>query len=306
MQINLTGFLDRDTPAFMEALWKLLLEAQQDVTGVPRSFVEQKKEEMRKAREGDTRAIDERDRRARLDEIRDGERGGRGGGRGGRGDGRGDGRGRGRGRGGRGGFDERGGGGGGGDRARDSGWGNRGGGPGPGPGGVSSFIILHVIYNSCHLSLLAAVSLAPRHHTSANHDQSPPKARALLPRAASGQHPGAARPPAIVAHARGPARARRHHPDGDLLGAGPPYRAVLPAAPPRGRCRARRHHTAGDRKNPPSRLRASANGASRTAQAAARPHDGVVRPPAHAADPDRRPASTRAGAAGRLRAASAA
>ncbi len=61
MQINLTGFLARDTPSFMEALWKLLLEAQQDLTGVPRSFVEQKKEEMRKAREGDTRAIDERD-----------------------------------------------------------------------------------------------------------------------------------------------------------------------------------------------------------------------------------------------------
>lgn len=134
MQINLTGFLTNDTPAFMEALWKLLLEAQQDITGVPRTFVEQKKEEMRKAREGDTRAIDERDRRARLDEIRDGERGGRGGGRGGRGDGRG----RGRGRGGRG-FDDRGGGGG--DRARDSGWGNRGG----GPGGVS------ILFNSAFI-----------------------------------------------------------------------------------------------------------------------------------------------------------
>jgi serine/arginine repetitive matrix protein 1 len=127
MQINLTGFLTKDTPTFMDSLWKLLLEAQQDVTGVPRTFVEQKKEEMRKAREGDTRAIDERDRRARLDEIRDSERGGRGGGRGGRGDGRGRGRG---GRGGRGGFDERGG-----DRPRDSGWGNRGG----GPSGVSAF-----------------------------------------------------------------------------------------------------------------------------------------------------------------------
>ncbi|KAF9476945.1 PWI domain-containing protein, partial [Pholiota conissans] len=50
MQINLTGFLTKDTPVFMDALWKLLLEAQQDVTGVPRTFVEQKKEEMRKAR----------------------------------------------------------------------------------------------------------------------------------------------------------------------------------------------------------------------------------------------------------------
>ena len=121
MQINLTGFLTKDTGKFMEALWKLLLEAQEEVSGVPRTFVEQKKEEMRKARAGDTRAIDERDRRARLDEIRDSERGGRGG-RGGRG--------RGRGRGGRGGYD---------DRPRDAGWGNRGGAPGGGPPGGVSF-----------------------------------------------------------------------------------------------------------------------------------------------------------------------
>ncbi|KAJ8693724.1 hypothetical protein PTI98_008696 [Pleurotus ostreatus] len=72
MQINLTGFLTKDTPAFMLALWKLLLEAQEEVSGVPRTFLEEKKEEMRKAREGDVRAIDERDRRARLDDIRDG------------------------------------------------------------------------------------------------------------------------------------------------------------------------------------------------------------------------------------------
>ncbi|KDQ31993.1 hypothetical protein PLEOSDRAFT_1025753, partial [Pleurotus ostreatus PC15] len=50
MQINLTGFLTKDTPAFMLALWKLLLEAQEEVSGVPRTFLEEKKEEMRKAR----------------------------------------------------------------------------------------------------------------------------------------------------------------------------------------------------------------------------------------------------------------
>ncbi|KAJ4473133.1 PWI domain-containing protein, partial [Lentinula aciculospora] len=50
MQINLTGFLTKDTPAFMTALWKLLLEAQSDMTGVPRTFVEEKKEELRRAR----------------------------------------------------------------------------------------------------------------------------------------------------------------------------------------------------------------------------------------------------------------
>ncbi|KII87767.1 hypothetical protein PLICRDRAFT_112049 [Plicaturopsis crispa FD-325 SS-3] len=112
MQINLTGFLTNSTPSFMTSLWNLLLEAQESEAGVPRTFLEEKKAEMRNARAGDSRAFDERDRRARLDEIRDGDRGGRGG----RGRGRG---GRGRGRGG---FDDDRGG-----RGRDSGWGGRGG-----------------------------------------------------------------------------------------------------------------------------------------------------------------------------------
>lgn len=158
MQINLTGFLTKDTPEFMKSLWKLLLEAQEDVTGVPRTFVEQKKEEMRKARQNDTRAIDERDRRARLDEIRDSDRGGRGG-RGGRG--------RGRGRGGRGGYDDSRGGGGAGDRARDSGWGNRGG----GPGGVRWLVfftclkcsLVFIYYRIVAALHLHAVVLVPSH-----------------------------------------------------------------------------------------------------------------------------------------------
>ncbi|KAJ7920754.1 PWI domain-containing protein [Mycena leptocephala] len=57
MQLLLTSFLTKDAPIFMSALWTLLLEAQTEVTGVPRTFVEEKKEEMRKAREGDTRAM---------------------------------------------------------------------------------------------------------------------------------------------------------------------------------------------------------------------------------------------------------
>ena len=89
MQINLTGFLTAKTPEFMAALWKLLLEAQSSPGGIPTTFVEEKKEEMRKAREKDSRALNERDRRARLDEVRErerterGNRGGRGRGRGG-------------------------------------------------------------------------------------------------------------------------------------------------------------------------------------------------------------------------------
>ena len=86
MQINLTGFLTSSTGTFMTALWSLLLEAQDSPAGVPKTFVEEKKEEMRKARESDQRAFGERDRRARLDEIRENERSDRGdrGGRGGR------------------------------------------------------------------------------------------------------------------------------------------------------------------------------------------------------------------------------
>ena len=113
MQINLTGFLTDSTPAFMVALWNLLIEAQASPAGIPRSFVEEKKEEMRRAKEGDTRALTERDRRMRLDDIRERERSER--------SERGGGRGRGRGRRGRGGFgnDD--------NRTRDNGWSSRGG-----------------------------------------------------------------------------------------------------------------------------------------------------------------------------------
>ncbi len=97
----------------MVALWNLLIEAQASPAGIPRSFVEEKKEEMRRANEGDTRALGERDRRMRLDDIRERERSER--------SERGGGRGRGRGRRGRGGFgnDD--------NRTRDNGWSSRGG-----------------------------------------------------------------------------------------------------------------------------------------------------------------------------------
>jgi len=115
MQINLTGFLTKSTPVFMSALWELLIEAQDSPAGIPRTFVEEKKEEMRRAKEGDTHALEERERRMRLDEIREKEREGRGNG-GGRGRGRGR---RGRGGPGNGSFNDRD------ERPRDSGWGAR-------------------------------------------------------------------------------------------------------------------------------------------------------------------------------------
>ncbi|KAI0002131.1 hypothetical protein BJV74DRAFT_876601 [Russula compacta] len=115
MQINLTGFLTDSTAAFMVALWNLLIEAQDSPAGIPRSFVEEKKEEMRRAKEGDTRALGERDRRMRLDQVRERERSER--------SERGGGRGRGRGRRGRGGIgnDDRSE-----NRTRDNGWSSRG------------------------------------------------------------------------------------------------------------------------------------------------------------------------------------
>ncbi|KIJ32179.1 hypothetical protein M422DRAFT_184970 [Sphaerobolus stellatus SS14] len=116
MHINLTGFLNNDTTEFMTSLWSLLLEAQDSPAGIPHSFVEEKKAEMRNANKDDAKVIEERERR-RLDEIRERERGQFGSGRGGGGRG---GRG-GRGRGGFGGFEDN-------RRGRDSGWGNRGGG----------------------------------------------------------------------------------------------------------------------------------------------------------------------------------
>jgi hypothetical protein len=46
MQINLTGFLEAKAPQFMKELWNLLLSAQDSVGGIPKEFLELKKEEL--------------------------------------------------------------------------------------------------------------------------------------------------------------------------------------------------------------------------------------------------------------------
>ena len=46
MQIQLTGFLDKDTPIFCKDLWKLLLSAQTSPQGVPKELLEAKKMEL--------------------------------------------------------------------------------------------------------------------------------------------------------------------------------------------------------------------------------------------------------------------
>ncbi len=48
LQVNLTGFLEAKTPDFVKELWTLLLSAQDNISGIPAKFIEEKKEEIRK------------------------------------------------------------------------------------------------------------------------------------------------------------------------------------------------------------------------------------------------------------------
>lgn len=48
IQIQLTGFLEKNTGKFMKELWGLLLSAQDNASGVPQQFLDAKQEEMRK------------------------------------------------------------------------------------------------------------------------------------------------------------------------------------------------------------------------------------------------------------------
>jgi len=52
LQIQLTGFLDKDTPAFCKELWKLLLSAQNSPQGVPKELLEAKKLELMQEKVG--------------------------------------------------------------------------------------------------------------------------------------------------------------------------------------------------------------------------------------------------------------
>lgn len=46
MQIQLTGFLDKDTAGFCKELWNLCLSAQSNPQGVPKELLEAKKLEL--------------------------------------------------------------------------------------------------------------------------------------------------------------------------------------------------------------------------------------------------------------------
>ncbi|SPO22118.1 uncharacterized protein UTRI_02123_B [Ustilago trichophora] len=64
VQIQLMGFLEGKTAEFMSELWELLISAQDSPGGVPKRFVEEKKEELRLKREEGERVVREARERA--------------------------------------------------------------------------------------------------------------------------------------------------------------------------------------------------------------------------------------------------
>ncbi|CAO3694880.1 unnamed protein product [Umbelopsis ramanniana] len=68
MQINLTGFFESKTQEFLLNLWKLLLSAQESVGGIPASFLEAKKEQIRQQQLKDEEA--KRQQKDVMDNIR--------------------------------------------------------------------------------------------------------------------------------------------------------------------------------------------------------------------------------------------
>eukprot|EP00927_Polykrikos_kofoidii_P057392 TRINITY_DN51515_c0_g1_i1.p1 TRINITY_DN51515_c0_g1~~TRINITY_DN51515_c0_g1_i1.p1 ORF type:complete len:207 (+),score=42.10 TRINITY_DN51515_c0_g1_i1:77-697(+) len=63
LQVNLTGFMERKAATFCSELWAHLLSAQQSPVGVPKEFIEQKKDELHKKREEADRVKEELKRR---------------------------------------------------------------------------------------------------------------------------------------------------------------------------------------------------------------------------------------------------
>ncbi|KAL1869485.1 hypothetical protein Plec18167_007783 [Paecilomyces lecythidis] len=87
LQIQLTGFLDKDTPKFCKDLWNLCISAQENPQGVPKELLEAKKLELRQekldaeraAEEARRRKEQEQNREREIDNIRQRERATRGG-----------------------------------------------------------------------------------------------------------------------------------------------------------------------------------------------------------------------------------
>lgn len=48
LQIQLTGFMEKNTGRFMKELWSLLTSAQNNISGIPQQFLDAKAEEAKK------------------------------------------------------------------------------------------------------------------------------------------------------------------------------------------------------------------------------------------------------------------
>merc|ERR1711971_944652 len=76
LQVNMTGFMERKAAPFCSELWKYLLSAQESPVGVPKEFVEKKKEELRQKREEADKVQEElKRRRQELEEAQKATRG---------------------------------------------------------------------------------------------------------------------------------------------------------------------------------------------------------------------------------------
>mmetsp|Transcript_41362 Transcript_41362/g.95835 ORF Transcript_41362/g.95835 Transcript_41362/m.95835 type:complete len:192 (+) Transcript_41362:77-652(+) len=51
LQVNMTGFMERKAAPFCNELWRHLLSAQESPVGVPRDFIDKKKDDLRQKRE---------------------------------------------------------------------------------------------------------------------------------------------------------------------------------------------------------------------------------------------------------------
>ncbi|XP_024386347.1 uncharacterized protein [Physcomitrium patens] len=74
VQIQLTGFMEKNTGKFMKELWSLLISAQSNVSGIPQQFLDQKAEETRLKKVESERIAAELQRKRDLDKLVEEER----------------------------------------------------------------------------------------------------------------------------------------------------------------------------------------------------------------------------------------
>uniref|UniRef100_A0A7S4SIX6 PWI domain-containing protein n=1 Tax=Alexandrium monilatum TaxID=311494 RepID=A0A7S4SIX6_9DINO len=70
LQVNMTGFMERKAAPFCSELWKHLLSAQESPVGVPREFIDKKKDDLQRKREEAEKVQEElKRRRQELEEA---------------------------------------------------------------------------------------------------------------------------------------------------------------------------------------------------------------------------------------------